>query len=75
MNKPRKAVIRNGKIIYGDDINAELVKPNETAARYRRETMKNNNRKEMLQRNQTDYYRAYPEQLDNLSDDLKRQLS
>jgi len=73
MNKPKKAIIRGNKIIYGED--AELMLPSETAARERREKMKVNNRKALLQKNQVDFYRAYPEQLDNLSDELKRQLS
>lgn len=64
--------IKNGKIVEG---RANSVKPNETSARHNREAMKTKHRKDMLQRNQTDYYKAYPEQLDNLSDETKRLLS
>lgn len=71
MNK--HAIIRNGKIIY--DQSAELVKPNETQARANREEMKTTHRKDLLQRNQVDYYKAFPEQLENLSDETKRLLS
>lgn len=69
----RKAVIRNGKIIYGED--ATILKPHETAARSKREDMKTNHRKDMLQRNQVDYYKAYPEQTKNLNDETRRLLS
>ncbi len=72
--KNRLAVIRNGRIIY-DDIGATTIQPNETAARERRESMKTKHRKALLQKNQTEFYRAYPEQLENLSDETKRLLS
>lgn len=68
-----KAIIRNGEIIY--DQSAELIKPNETQARANREEMKTKHRKDLLQRNQVDYYKAFPEQLENLSDETKRLLS
>lgn len=70
-----KAIIRNGKIIYGDDITAEVVKPNEMAAHENREDMKVRHRKDLLQRNQVDFYKAYPEQAKNLSDETRRLLS
>ena len=75
MTQPRKAIIKNGKIIYGDDVSAEVTKPVETAARFRRESEKVKHRAALLQRNQTDYYKAYPEQLENLSPELRRLLS
>jgi len=71
MNK--KAVIRNGRIIY--DVDAEVLKPNETAARANREDMKVKHRKDLLQRNQVDFYKAYPEQAKNLSEETRRLLS
>ena len=75
MASSKKAIIRNGRIIYGDDIEADVAVPNETAARERRQAMKTKNRGEMLQPNQTEYYKKYPEQLSNLSPDLRRLLS
>lgn len=74
-NHAHKAIIRNGRIIYGDDLQAQITKPTETAARARREDMKVNHRKELLQKNQVEYYSAYPEQLKNLNDETKRLLS
>lgn len=71
MNK--KAIIRNGVIVY--DTDAATIQPNETAARERRTGMQMKNRKELLQKNQVDFYKAYPEQLENLSPELRRQLS
>lgn len=68
-----KAIIRNGKIVYGQS--AELQKPSETEAYRKREDMKVNHRKDLLQKNETAYYKAYPKQLDNLSDETKRLLS
>lgn len=74
-NQAHKAIIRNGRIIYGYDINAQVVQPTETAARARREDMKVRHRKDLLQPNQTDFYKAYPKQLENLNDETKRLLS
>lgn len=71
----KKAIIRNGRIIYGDDIEANVIKPNETEARANREQMKVNHRKDLLQRNEVGYYRAYPKQAENLSDETRRLLS
>lgn len=71
--KSNKAIIRNGQIIYGDD--AELKKPNETEARASRQSQKVKYRGEMLQRNQVDYYKMYPEQAKNLGDETRRLLS
>lgn len=75
MNIPRRAIIRSGKIIYGDDISAEVLKPNETAARERREGMKVKHRAELLQKNEVGFYKKYPEQLKNLNDETRRLLS
>lgn len=66
--------IINGKIVRDTD-HAKVNIPSETAARQRREIMKTNNRKAMLQRTQVDYYKAYPEQAKNLSPELRRLLS
>ena len=68
------AIIRGGKIIYTDE-HAEVALPNETAARERRERMKVDNRKELLQPNQTDYYKVYKDQAKNLSPELRRLVS
>lgn len=67
------AVIRLGKIVYLDEHSATL-KPNEMSARERRQRMKTDKRKELLQKNDLGFYRAYPEQAKNLSDDLRRML-
>lgn len=72
MNSMNKVVIRNGKIVRGE---AESIKPTETEARANRENMKVKGRKDMLQKNQVDYYKAYPEQAKNLSPELRRLLS
>lgn len=71
----KKAIIRNGRIIYGDDIAATAIKPSDTAAHERREAMKTKHRKDLLQPNQVGFYKAYPEQAKNLSDDVRRLLS
>ncbi len=71
MNK--RAIIRSGKIIY-DTLPTHL-KPNETAARERREGMKTKHRKDLLQKTQPEYYKAHPEQAEGFSDEVKRLLS
>lgn len=68
-----KAVIRNGKIIY--DQEASIVMPNDMQARANREDMKVRFRAELLQKNQVDYYKKYPEQLKDLDDETHRLLS
>ena len=68
------AVIRNGQIIYLDE-HAPAIKPNETAARASREDQRMRYRKEILQKNDVEYYKAYPKELENLSPELRRQLS
>lgn len=68
-----KAVIRNGKIVY--DVGAQRLKPNETAARERRQSMKTKHRAELLQPNQVDFYKQYPDQAKDLSDETRRLLS
>ncbi len=68
------ARIVNGKIVYTDS-SADVVKPHETASRSRREAMKVKHRKDLLQPNQVDYYKAHKKDLDNLSPELKRLLS
>lgn len=65
-----KAVIRNGKIIYGED--AEAPKPNDLQARANREDQKVRHRKDLLQPNDLQYYRAYKDQAKDLPDDLRR---
>lgn len=71
MNKITR--IHNGSIVYGEA--ADTIKPTETAANANREAMKVNHRGDMLQRNETEYYKKYPEQLENLSPELRRLLS
>lgn len=72
---PKKAIIINNQIVYGDDISSNVVRPNELLAKHYREAQKKQFRKELLQKNQVDYYRAYPEQAENLSHELRRHLS
>jgi hypothetical protein len=72
MNKIARIV--NGRIVYSDD-HAPTIIPNETEARARREGMKTKHRAELLQPNQTDFYKVYPDQAKNLSDDTRRLLS
>ena len=72
MNKIARII--NGRIVYTDE-HASTVKPNEMAAHERREAMKTKHRKELLQRNQVDYYKAYKDQAENLSDETRRLLS
>lgn len=72
MNKIARII--SGKIVYSDN-HAKVIKPNETEARARRQTMKTKHRKDLLQRNQVEYYKAFPEQAKNLSDETRRLLS
>lgn len=68
------ARIINGQIIYSDD-HAPITIPTETEARSSREAQKTKYRKDLLQKNQVDFYKAYPEQAKNLSDETRRLLS
>lgn len=68
-----KAVIRNGRIVYDDE--AAKIRPNDTVARANRESMRTKYRKDMLQKNQVEYYKAYPEQAKELPDETRRLLS
>jgi len=68
------ARIVNGRIVYIDE-HAPTLHPNETAARASREDQRVRYRAEMLQPNQVDYYKVYPEQAQNLSPELRRMLS
>lgn len=71
--KNKIARIINGRIVYGE--HAEVSKPNETAARESREDQKVRYRADILQKNQVDYYKAYPEQTQDLNPELRRLLS
>lgn len=71
--KNSHAVIRNGKIVYGDE--SITVQGNPLQAKFNRESMKTKYRKDLLQKNQTAYYKAYPEQAKNLNPELRRLLS
>lgn len=69
----KKVVIRNGKIVTGE---AEIVVPNQLSARFSRESMKRAHRKELLQPNQVDFARAYPEKAKEIyNEDTLRLLS
>lgn len=74
MHKNSIAIIRNGKIIYVDD-SSPVIRPSETANRESRESQKTRYRKDLLQRNQVDYYKAYPEKAKDLNPELRRLLS
>ncbi len=71
----KKAIIRSGKIIYGDDIQAIHETPNETQAKANREDMKVRHRKDMLQKNQVDYWKVHKDQAEMLNPELRRLLS
>lgn len=68
------ARIINGQIIYSDS-HAPTINPNETEARSRREAMKTKHRAALLQPNQVDYYKVYPNQAKDLPDETRRLLS
>lgn len=57
----KKAIIRDGKIIYGDDISPTIQKPNELSAMHNREAQKVQFRKELTQPVEIAYAKAYPE--------------
>lgn len=68
-----KAIIKNGRIYY--DTDSEIIKPNEMAARASREDQRVRFRKDILQKNQVDYWKANPEQAKELNPELRRLLS
>jgi hypothetical protein len=59
MTKSKIAIIRSGKIVYGEE--PTVTKPNETNARSGREAERKQFQKEITQPNSTAYARAYPE--------------
>jgi hypothetical protein len=67
------AVIRNGRIIYGEKAHVPL--PNETEARSSREGQKTKYRADLLQVNEVGYYKVHPDKAEGFSDELRRQLS
>ncbi len=67
------AVIRNGKIVYGDSATVPL--PNETEARSSREGQKTKYRADLLQKSQVDYWKVHPDQAEALNPELRRLLS
>jgi hypothetical protein len=69
----QRAVIRGNKILY--DVEAKKSTPNDTVARANRQDMKYRHRKELLQPNQVDYYKAHKDQLKDLPDETQRLLS
>lgn len=71
MNK--KVVIRNGKIV---EDTAKVAIPNELSARYNREHMKREHRKDLIQPTQVDFAKAFPERAKELyNEDTLRLLS
>jgi hypothetical protein len=68
------ARIINGQIVYSED-HAPTITPNETEARANRQNMKTQHRKDLLQKNQVDFYKAYPEQAKDLPPETRRLLS
>lgn len=66
--------IINGKIVEIDE-HATIIQPNITEARASREDQKTRYRKDLLQKNQVDYYKAYPDRATELSPELRRLLS
>lgn len=68
------ARIHNGKIVYTDDA-APAVKPNEMQARSDRQATRDKHRRDMLQRNEVDYYRVHKDQIKNLDEGTQRLIS
>lgn len=66
--------IINGKLVDIDE-HAPVLKPTETAARESRQDNRVRHRKDILQRNETAFYRAYPEEAKKLNPELRRLLS
>lgn len=66
--------IINGQLVDIDE-HAPVIKPTETAARESREEGRMKYRKDILQKNQVDYYKAYPEKAKELNPELRRLLS
>jgi len=53
------AIIRGGKIIYGEE--PTVTKPNETNARHERESERKKYAKDIVQPNSVEYAKAYPD--------------
>lgn len=65
--------IHHGRIVEGA---SDTILPSETSARENRQAMKTKHRKELLQKSQVDYWKAYPEQAKTeLPDETRRLLS
>lgn len=65
--------IHNGKIVEGS---ASVVLPSETSARENRQGMRTKHRKELLQKNQVDYWKVHPDQAEKeLPPETRRLLS
>jgi len=64
--------IHNGKIVDGA---SSVIMPSETSARENRQAMRTKHRKDLLQPNQTDYYKVHPEQAKDLPEETQRLLS
>lgn len=63
-----------GKLVDIDE-HSPVIKPNETEARASRQEGRVKYRKDILQKHQVDFYKAYPEQAKDLSPELRRLLS
>lgn len=66
--------IINGKLVDIDE-HAPVLKPTETAARESRQDNRVRHRKDILQPNQVDFYKAYPDKAKELNPELRRLLS
>lgn len=64
--------IHNGKIVEGS---SDVINPSETSARENRQAMRTKHRRELLQPNQVDYYKEYPQHMKDLPEETQRLLS
>ena len=62
------------KIVRIDE-HAPVARPTETAARENREDNRMRHRKDILQKNQVDYWKVHKDQAEQLSPELRRLLS
>lgn len=69
----KRVIIKNGKII---EAKASTIIANPNSAKFNREHMKREHRKDLLQPNQVDFAKAYPEKAKELyNEDTLRLLS
>lgn len=68
-----KVIIRNGKIVEEE---ATIVHANQMSAKFDREHMKREHRKDLIQPNQVDFAKAYPDKAKEMyGEDTLRLLS